>query len=157
MNDLIETLALARTILASEKANMDAVKADIEVAFGKRLAIAKKQLAEAKMAVQEAECSVRNKAEYQYAQDGNKRPHPAVQIKVFRVLRYRVEDAIEYARVFAPNALRLDKRVFEKAAKDTLKVIESGVHIGDAGKVLPATVSLEDDPRATIARDLGGY
>ena len=49
--------------------------------------------------------------------DGNKNPHPAVQVKEMTALGYTYAEAIEYCRQHLPNALKLDKRKFEQVAK----------------------------------------
>jgi len=60
---------------------------------------------------------VRELALREYQKTGNKRPHSAVQIKVFTVLAYDNDKALDYCRQHLPGALKLDKRAFEKVAK----------------------------------------
>ena len=57
------------------------------------------------------------------------------------VLEYKDEDAINYAREHLPGALKLNKRVFKKAAQ----------------AVAMDFVAILQEPRATIARDLSKY
>ena len=84
---------------------------------------------------------VRRQALATYAETGDKAPHPAVKIKDFTVLDYEPGAALDYARVYIPRAVKLDKRAFEKAAR----VLE------------PDFVKITQEPRATIARDLNKY
>jgi 3-mercaptopyruvate sulfurtransferase SseA len=76
-----------------------------------------------------------------FAETGDKAPHPAVKIKMYTMLEYKDEDAIDYAREHLPGALKLDKRVFARAAK----------------AVAMNFVAILQEPRATIARDLSKY
>ena len=152
MQDKIESLAKARRLLKDEQDNLAGLEAEIAAAFGKRLAMAKVQLGEAKLGVQDAEGTVRTAALDLYAQDSNKKPHPKVQIKVYRVYQYDESKALLFARVHMPGALKLNKRAFEKAARGL-----EGMDLGEVTGQLAEVVTIRDDPRATIARDLGGY
>jgi hypothetical protein len=76
-----------------------------------------------------------------FDETGKTHPHPAVTIKQFTVLVYTADDALEYAREHLPQALKLDKHVFERVAK----------------AAQPPFVLFTKEPRATIARDLSEY
>ena len=54
MQDKVEALAAARRVLKDEQDNLRTVEADIELAFGKRLGLAKAQLSTARADVQDA-------------------------------------------------------------------------------------------------------
>jgi hypothetical protein len=148
----VENLAQARRALKDEQDNLSGLEAEIEAVFGKRLELAKAQLDTAKVDVQDAEGVVRAEALALYGQDGNKRPHPKVQIKVYRVYRYDEAEALNFARVYMPDALKLNKRAFEKAARGL-----EGMDLGEVTGQLAEVVTIRDDPRATISKDLGGY
>ncbi len=120
MQDKIKALAAARRVLKDEQDNLRAVEADIEFAFGKRLELARAQLGVAKADVQNAEGVVRAAALTLYAQDGNKKPHPKVQIKVYRVYQYDEIEALDFARAHMPGALKLNKRAFEVVHEQNL-------------------------------------
>jgi len=76
-----------------------------------------------------------------YNENGDKGPHAAIKVKMYTVLAYEERDALDFCRDMLPDALRLDKRTFEKAAK-----------------TLPLDfVTITEEPRATIARDLSEY
>ena len=152
MQDKIEALAKARRTLKDEQDNLSTLEAEIAAAFGKRLVLVRVQLGEAKLGVQDAEGVVRTAALDLYAQDGNKKPHPKVQIKVYRVYQYDEIEALDFAREHMPGALKLNKRAFEKAARGL-----EGMDLGEVTGQLAEVVTIRDDPRATISRDLGGY
>lgn len=99
------------------------------------------RLQETKKESTEAEAEVRKQALGVYEETGDKAPHPAVTIKMYTVLDYQEINALSYAREHLPQALKLDKRTFETAAK----VLDLGF------------VDIVQEPRATIARDLSGY
>ena len=152
MQDTIKALAAARRMLAFEKANWDAVQADIKKAFGDRLKIAEEQMGDAKAKVMSAESAVRVTALNQYAQDGDKHPHPAITIKVYTVVKYEESSAKAFAVQFMQDALKLNRGAFEKGVKAL-----QGMSLGEVTDQLEKIVAIVDDPRATIARDLGGY
>jgi len=89
----------------------------------------------------ETEDQVRALAVDFYTATGDKRAHGAVTVKVFRDLVYDEVMALIYCRQHLPNALKLDARAFEKAAK-----------------VIPLSfVDVVETPKATIATDLSEY
>ena len=75
---------------------------------------------------------------------GQKNPHEAVTVKLFTVVKI-VDDAKarEWCMTNFRPALKLDTKVFEKAAKD--------------GTVPADLAVVEEDPRAQIATDLSKY
>lgn len=77
----------------------------------------------------------------EYIVSGEKKPAPGVGIRVYTVLNYDEAEALEYCRNNLTPALRLDKRTFEKIAKDSNF----------------SFVEYEEEPRATIASDLSEY
>jgi len=118
------------------------IEADIAASKpGQELAGAKEALAAAKENTLAADQGVRTSALQVYAETQDKKPHPAVPIKIYTVLQYEQQDAIEYAREHLPTALKLNTSTFEKVAK-----------------VVPLDfVTISEEPRATIARDLTAY
>lgn len=107
----------------------------------KQWELASQGLRIAKANVADAEAAVRERAVGIYAKTGDKAPHGAVKIKIYTVLDYGPADALDYAREHLPQALKLVKRTFEQAAK----VLELDF------------VTITQEPRATIARDLSEY
>jgi len=112
-----------------------------ETSLGQRLVRARELLGVARADVTDAVDEVQARALGAYEATGNKVPHPAVKVALFTVLDYAPGDALEYARLHLPKALKLDKRTFEKMAK----VIE------------PDFVTISQEPRVRIARDLSAY
>jgi len=151
INDAIANLAQSRRELDDERSAWDALQDEINDRFGDRVAMIDRQLRDAKSKVAEDESVVRTTALAMF--DGeDKHPHPAVTIKVYTAVDYNDADAIALARDVIPGALRIDKSAFEKAVKGL-----AGMDIEGVSDKVNAVVVIRDDPRATIARDLGGY
>ena len=68
-------------------------------------------------ALEEAEANVRSVALAEFAVNHDKHPHPAITIKMMTRLNYDQDAAKSYSIAHLPNALKLDTRAFEKAAK----------------------------------------
>lgn len=151
MQDLIEKLAQAREIEAEYKAQYAALKAEIDAVieerYGLRLGSLEAFLETAEADVTDAENRIRAAALDAFAETGDKHPHPAVGIQMTR-LEYDTAEAIQFCRRAAPNAIKLDKRAFERIAR-----------VGkDAGGPFDLDfVTIHKEPQATIARDLSAY
>jgi len=151
INDAITNLAQSRRELDDERSAWDALQDEINDRFGDRVAMIDKQLRDAKSKVAEGESVVRTTALAMF--DGeDKHPHAAVTIKVYTVVEYNPDAAKEFAIRFMQDALQLDKRTFEKNTK-----VLMDMDLGEVTGALSSIVTIRDDPRATIARDLGGY
>lgn len=137
LNDLVSELARARVELAGVRAQLEALMAND--------AIVEAQAYErsTKMRIAELENAIREAALKEYAENGNKRPHSAIAVRINRRLRYDVNAALEYCRKHFDAAVEvvLNTKVFEKAAPnldlDFVQVVE--------------------EPQATIASDLTPY
>jgi hypothetical protein len=125
MNDLIEALARARNIEQEYKDEIAELEQEIaETKIAKRLAYVKSDLLPtAKADVEDATAAVRRAGVETFEETGE---------------YYDDGYALAYAREHLPQALKLDRRVFEKVAK--------AAH--------PYFVNITKEPRATIARDL---
>lgn len=76
-----------------------------------------------------------------YSVDGDKKPHDAVQVKIFQVVSIPDENAArEWCFTNFRPALKLDAKTFEKAAKD--------------GTVPEGLAVVTEEPRAQIAAKL---
>ena len=142
MKDTVEKLARARCILAEYDATL--VEAEEKLHATPEWAAADQALQDARQAkVEQAniETEVREQALGIYEETGDKAPHPAVKVKMYTVLDYDPARAFDYAREHLPQALKLNKKVFETAAK--------GIELD--------FVDIVQEPRATITRDLSGY
>lgn len=137
LNDLVSELARARVELAGVRAQLEALMAND--------AIVEAQAYErsTKMRIAELENAIREAALKEYAENGNKRPHSAIAVRINKRLRYDVNATLEYCRKHFDAAVEvvLNTKVFEKAAPnldlDFVQVVE--------------------EPQATIASDLTPY
>jgi len=108
---------------------------------GQLLSGLKSKLTELDTEVAATEEAIRAEAVSQFKATGSRRPHPAVEIKMFKQAIYDAQMALEYARQHIPVAVKLDGKKFEKAALGLdLEFVEILV-----------------EPRAQIARDLADY
>ena len=142
MKDAIATLAYFGHVVAKHKALLAEKEEQLHATpEWEQVERARENLrkASAKEAVTGIEA--REQAMRIFTKTNNRMPHPAVKVKMYTVLEYRDEDAINYAREHLPGALKLDKRVFKKAAL----------------AVAMDFVAILQEPRATIARDLSKY
>lgn len=80
-----------------------------------------------------------------YTQTGEKKPASGVGIKVTKELVYYDEQALEFCIENLPNALKLDKRFFEKHAKGVAETQPLNF------------VTIKEKPTATISSDLSEY
>ena len=141
LEDLVPELARLKRAESSAKRELGKLEREIAAAFGAKLVSAKARLLMAQTERAEMDAAVRTVALSQFVADGDKKPHPAVTIKINKALLYKPADALDYCREHLPKALKLDKRAFEKAAR----VIE------------PDFVEIVDDPKPFVARDLEKY
>lgn len=103
-------------------------------------------LAELKAAqehVNEAERAVRIAGMAAYAQSGDKKPHPAVQIKLTKAVAFNEADARQWALDHIPTLVRLDTSAFEKVAR--------------TGTLPKEVAQVEEVPQVTISTDLSAW
>ena len=142
IQEAVETLRGARKVEAIFEAQVTETKTELEASpLNKMLQERQEYLATARADVEDWENRVRLMALADYAATGNKSPHPAIVIKMYAVLYYASLDAHAYACQHLPKALRLDVKAFEKVAKVASLDF----------------VTISEEPRATIARDLSAY
>ena len=142
MKDAIARLAYARKVEAEYKAEVAQTQAELEeTGTWRYLEQRREYLKTARADVADAEVAARKEAMKIFTETGDKAPHPAVKIKLYKMLDYKLADALDYARQHLPAALKLNKRTFEQAAK----------------VVAMDFVAILQEPRATIARDLSEY
>ena len=87
------------------------------------------------------EAELRKAAAAYWLASADKHPHDAVNVRVLTVLEYGEPQALTYAREHLPQALKLDRREFEKVAK----VLELDF------------VTVREEPQTTIATDLSRW
>lgn len=142
MDALVRHLAQMRSEYEEARSRVQAAKEAIAASkLGCDLAEAEENVRVLAEFVEGAEQSVRNVALLEYQVDGNTDPHAAVKIKLYTVLDYEAAEALRYCREHLPQALKLDKRSFETAAK----------------ALVLDFVQIDKEPRATIARDLSVF
>ena len=142
MNDAVTRLAYLRHDIAEQENILAGAEAALRsTAQWAEVERRRKRLQARKVEEKEAGAEARKQALVVYAETANKAPHPAIKVKMYTVLGYDDGEALDYARVYIPRAVKLDKRKFEQAAK----VLE------------PDFVTITQEPRATIARDLSKY
>lgn len=141
MDDKIQRLANIRRTQEQRQRDVDEIQNLINAEYGEEFTRLKDLLASAKKAASLLEDDIRIEAQRAYRADGEKHPHAALTVKIFKTLSYTPGAALEYARKHLPQALTLNRREFEKVAK----VVELDF------------VRMEDQPRVTIKRDLSEY
>ena len=142
----VRELAKARADLEQWLEQKAQIQADvdklIEERFGADLRRTQAEIDRAQADHDAADAAVRSIAVRKF--DGeNKDPlgNGTVQIAVYTTLDYDAQQALNYCLVHWPDCVKLDKRKFEKAAK----VLQ------------PDFVTIGEDPRAKIAKDLSRY
>ncbi len=145
MSDLgsaVQTLAAARKLEADAREMLNEINVEVNAAiaerFGRSLRAAQLYLQDIKANVASADSAVRKLAVQVHPVI---KAHPAVTVKEYVTLEYTDDDALAYCRRHLPGALKLGKRLFEKAAK----IIDMDF------------VTFGTEPRATIKRDLSAW
>lgn len=142
MTELLTRLAQARALEQEYRGKIAVLEAELaQNPIAKQIAALRARASLQHIRDDRAEADVRKAALEAYAEDGNKKPHESVSIRVYTVLDYEPRAALDYARQYIHQALKLNKRVFEKVAKEI-----------DIGFVTKRT-----EPRVAIARNLSKY
>jgi len=142
LSNAVKDLATVRQTETEIKAEVADIQAELEASgLWKLLQERKALLGSAQGAANLQADYVRELALRAYDVAGDKRVHPAVQVKMYATLAYDPTNALDYAREHLPGALKLNKQVFEKAAKAI------GLDF----------VTMDQEPRAVIAGDLSKY
>jgi hypothetical protein len=154
---VVADLGYMVTELAARHRNVDAAKrevgkieAEINAQFGPRLALARARLTAAKIEAGEQDGQTRRDGLEEWERDPeHKRPHPAIGIRVNKVVMMDQDKALVYA-IARQKWLNLDLVKFKKDAK--LELAKS-----DPDKELAAFAKIVEQPTATIAKDLTQY
>jgi len=142
INEAVVNLAKQRQQIKTIKQQISAAEAELAASdLGQQLAVMRENLKNATATASAVEQEVRDTATKIYDTLGEKTPHPAVKIKMYTVLDYDPQAALTFSAKHLPKALRLNKTVFERAAKI----------------MGPDFVTISQERRATIARDLSKY
>ena len=142
MKDLLQELAQARMNLDSSTEDVAMRQTALENTTAYEcLAAAKEWQRRDREEIDRLTFQVREAALAAYAEDGNKKPCPGIQIKLYSVVEFDEAEALAWCRDYGGSLLRLDMKAFEKAAP--------ALH--------GAPISITQEPRVTIARDLSEY
>lgn len=114
----IKALALGRKAVADYKAEIKLLEeTQANSQLGRQIKTLKELLTMASRETSEAEETVRSLAVEIYTATNDKQPHPAVKVILQTALAYEEEAALNYSREHLPQALKLNRAAFEKAAK----------------------------------------
>ena len=147
---MVRELASQRRNVESAKREVGKIEMEMNELFGVRLNAARAHLALAQAQAGEFDAQLRLDALEDWERDDeNKRPHPAIGIRVNKVVKIDQDKALVYA-IERRKWLKLDLRGFKKDAK-----LELGKSEPDGALVEFAEIV--EQPTATIAKDLGAY
>lgn len=143
LSNLIRRLAEARQTQARCKARQQEMLKELEQSIDWRTLQA--FIDDASAQILEYDASIRELAVELHEESGSKTPHPAVKVQMTANLEYPEPAARQWCFQHLPNALYLNKTLFERHAKAIL----------DTAPI--EFVFLAHIPRATIAQDLTPY
>ena len=139
LDTLVKQLQLARNRQEVAKAERDALIEQLQTTQEWKEKYAAHE--EVKIFVENLEADIKELAKNEYMANGNKKPHDAVQIKLFSVVDILNETAArEWCFLNFRPALSLDVKKFEKAAKD--------------GSIPAELATVSEEPRVQIATKL---
>ena len=147
---MVRELASQREGVKAAERCVNSIQNEIDALFGGRLNAARARLALAQAQAGELDAQTRLDGLEKWEQDpDHKRPHPAIGIRVNKVVKMDQDKAFQFA-LGCGKWLKLDLRAFKKDAK-----LELGKSEPDAE--LTAFAEIVEQPTATIARDLNEY
>ena len=139
LDNLVKQLQLARNRQEVAKAERDTLLEQLQATPEWKEKYAAHE--EVKTLVENLETDIKEMAVAEYKTSGNKKPHEAVQIKLFSTVDILNEAAArEWCFLNFRPALKLDTNTFEKAAKD--------------GSIPAELATVSEEPRAQIATKL---
>ena len=117
LNELAQQLADARKHAAVLEELVATLEAEITAhPLYSKWKDVQKELKEAQAQADVAKALFGMEAIAEYNRSGEKKPHPAVEIKIMTEILYDDEEALKYARLHIPNAVKLDAKKFEAVA-----------------------------------------
>jgi hypothetical protein len=147
-------LAAQVQALAAARKNYEERKAELETrraAFEAEHATLIDQVATLKTALDTVEVTTRGAALDEYARTGERKPHEAVEIKLWDKADYDPAAALHWCRLFMPGLLVLDAKAYDKL----LREVSASQTLADVIRDMPGTIIQE--PKASLARDLTAY
>lgn len=136
----VTQMALEQIALNDKKQKLDELRAAWEAENAELIA----EVEARENGLKELDQSIRNEAVKLYAQNGNKKPHAAVGIRVYKRTEYNPDAALAWAREHRQDMIALDSKLYDKVLKSDAR---------DPG--MPGEVV--EEPRATIAKDLSEF
>jgi hypothetical protein len=147
---MVNALGRKQKEVQSKRRAVGQIEMEIAAQFGTRLALAKAELKYAQNEAETLDDQTRQDGLEKWTQDpDHKRPHPAVGIRVNKVVEMDKNAALAYAMKLG-KWLKLDLAKFKKDAK--LELAKS-----DPDTALTAFAQIVEVPTATIAKDLSKY
>ena len=148
---MVRELASQRRTVESAKREVGKIEMEMNEQFGGRLKVARARLDIAKIQAGELDAQTRLDAleEWERGKEDKKRPHPAIGIRVNKVVMMDQDKALAYA-IARQKWLKLDLVKFKKDAK-------LGLQMSDPDEELAAFAEIVEQPTATIAKDLTQY
>lgn len=143
MDELIEQLAYLRLVQKNIKDQLDEIKK--RLASDPDLLLFQCFLSDANAQMDELDTQIRKLAIESFGESANKHPHPAIEIKEVSNLVYDDQLAIMWCMHHLPNALQLNRTLFEKHARS----------ISDTSPI--KFVSIKQAPKAFINTDLSAF
>lgn len=146
LQEKLRILAILNNKHEENQRNVEGWQREVdESSAGQGLIIAEELAARTKKEIDALRTEINDLTLKAYEQTGEKKPAEGVGVRVGTSYIYTQEDALTYCRSELPQALKLDKRTFEKFVKGTQDV-----------KPLDF-VTTEDKITPTIASDLSEY
>ena len=140
LQELVSDLIATREGMATMDAEIAKVHEEIaKTELGQRLACYEETREALRVKASEIEDAVQAEALAVFAETGSKKPAPGVGIRVMTRKVYSEKNAIVWCRTYAPVCIKeaLDKRAFEALSPEDI-------------------VTIQEEPTATIAKDLSG-
>ena len=140
LQELVSDLIAAREGMATMDAEIAKVHEEMAATqLGQRLACYEETREALRAKANETEAALREEAVSVYRATGDKKPAPGVGIRVMTRKVYSEKNAIVWCRTYAPVCIKevLDKKAFEALSPEDI-------------------VTIQEEPTATIAKDLSG-
>ena len=147
---MVRELAAQREGVKAAEQCVKVIQDEIDALFGGRLKAARARVDIAKAQAGELDAQTRLDGLEEWERDPeHKRPHPAIGIRVNKVVKMDQDKALIYA-IVRGKWIKLDLRGFKKDAKLELNKSEPDEELTGFAEIV-------EQPTATIARDLSEY
>jgi hypothetical protein len=147
LDNEVQALATARQQYEERKATLDAARAAWEMANRNLL----DSVAQLKEDMDTAETTLRERALAVYATTDNKKPHEAVEVKLWDTTTYDEQEALTWARLNMTGLLVLDTSAYDKL----LREVRGNKNLTDVLGDMPGHVGGIAKP--SVKRDLSAW